>query len=287
MATRNGSTARERAEQAARHVLTVWEGGNLPAIIAKSWLAAKGDAPCSKWSLGNRIAMLAQGTHDARGFNQWKEAGRNVRKGSKAIYILGPCFAKRSSKASETTAKDGQNSAEGLALVGFRGIPVFRVQDTEGQPLADSEYTPEALPPLQEVAQRIGAQVSYTPMLGDFLGRYIPQHKAIELCTHEPATWFHELAHAVDHFLGTLNAKRKNDAAYKDGEVVAEFTAAALCHLYGIAYEHNALRYIEGYRKDAAKAVNRLFARIEAVLAFILETETETADRAETAAIAA
>jgi hypothetical protein len=260
MATRKGSSARERAEQATRHVLTVWESGKLPDLIAKSWLAAKGDAPCSKWSLGNRIAMLAQGTHDARGFQQWKEAGRNVRKGAKAIYILGPCFVKRDKEAADSE----------LALIGFRGIPVFRVQDTEGQPLAES---------------------SYTPMLGDFLGRYIPKHKQIELCTHETATWFHELAHAVDDYFGSLKIKRKDDAGYKDGEVVAEFTAAALCTLYGIAYEHNALRYIEHYRKDAAKAVNRLFARIEAVLTYILETEAATGevagDNGETVAIAA
>ncbi|MCC7508382.1 MAG: M48 family peptidase [Planctomycetes bacterium] len=264
MAKANGISARERAEQATRHVLTVWEGGNLPAIIAQSVLAAKSATPCSKWSLGNRIAMIAQGTHDARGFQQWKEAGRNVRKGSKAIYILGPCFVKRD--------KEAVNSE--LALIGFRGIPVFRFQDTEGQPLEQSDFTPETLPPLQTVAQRIGVRVSYTPALADFMGRYIPHDKAIELCTHQPATWFHELAHAVDDFLGSMKpAKSKAQAAYKDGEVVAEFTAAALCSLYAIPYEHNALRYIEHYRKDAAKAVNRLFARIEAVLTFILEHE--------------
>jgi antirestriction protein ArdC len=278
MAEHKSSNARQRAEQAAQNVLTVWEGGNLPELIATSWLAAKADTPSAKWSLGNRVAMIAQGTQDARGFNQWKEVGRKVRKGAKAIYILGPCFVKRSketaSKADasgkETAAKDSE-----LALVGFRGVPVFRFEDTEGEPLQASEYTPEALPPLQEVAERIGVQVSYSPKLANFLGRYIPQGKLIELCTHDAATWFHELAHAVDDYLGSMKrARTKQDAAYKDGEVVAEFTAAALCHLYGIRYEHNALRYISHYRKDAAKAVNRLFARIEAVLGFILETET-------------
>lgn len=280
MASRNGSTARERAEQATQYVLAVWESGNLPALIAQSFLTSKSDTPCSKWSLGNRIAMLAQGTHDARGFQQWKEVARNVKKGSKAIYILGPVLVKR----------DKGNPESEPALIGFRGIPVFRFQDTEGQPLESSDYTPEALPPLQEVAQRIGVRVSYTPVLGDFLGRYMPRDKSIELCTHETATWFHELTHAVDDYLGSMKpAKRKVEAAYKDGEVVAEFTAAALCRLYGIAYEHNALRYIEGYRKEAAKAVNRLFARIEAVLTFILETEvsSEGGKEAETFASAA
>lgn len=265
MAVRDGITARERANMAAQSVLRVWESGELPALLAQSVLASKSDLPCAKWSLGNRLLMLVQGTADARGFQQWKEAGRNVRKGSKAIYILGPVLVKR----------DKENPESGLVLIGFRGIPVFRFEDTEGQPLETTSYAPEALPPLQTVAERIGVQVSYCPALADFMGRYIPKHKAIELCTHDTATWFHELAHAVDDYLGSMKrAKRKDEAAYKDGEVVAEFCAAALCQLYGIAYEHNALRYIQHYRQDAAKAVTRLLARIEAVLSFILEAES-------------
>jgi hypothetical protein len=267
MATRDGITARERANQAAQSVLRVWESGQLPGLIAQSVLASKADLPCAKWSLGNRLLMLVQGTADARGFQQWKEVARNVRKGAKAIYILGPVLVKR----------DKADPDSDLALIGFRGIPVFRFEDTEGQPLAVSSYTPEALPPLQEVAQRIGVQVSYTPALADFMGGYLPGRKAIELCTHDATTWFHELSHAVDDYLGSMKrAKRKDDAAYRDGEVVAEFCAASLAKLYGIAYEHNALKYIEHYRQDAAKAVTRLLSRIEAVLAFILETEAQT-----------
>ena len=270
MAKRDGITARERANQAAQGVLRVWESGQLPALIAQSVLASKTDLPCAKWSLGNRLMMLVQGTADARGFRQWKEVERNVRKGSKAIYILGPVLVKRDKESQESD----------LALIGFRGIPVFRFEDTEGETLETSDYAPEALPPLQTVAERIGVQVSYCPALADFMGRYIPNHKQIELCTHDSSTWFHELSHAVDDYLGSMKrAKRKDDAAYKDGEVVAEFCAAALSKLYGVPYEHNALKYIQHYRQDAAKAVTRLLARIEAVLAFILESEavTETA----------
>lgn len=277
MATRDGITARERANNAAQTVLRVWESGELPALIAQSVLASKTDLPCAKWSLGNRLLMLVQGTADARGFRQWKDAARNVRKGSKAIYILGPVLVKR----------DKENPKSELALIGFRGIPVFRFEDTEGEPLETSDYAPEALPPLQTVAQRIGVQVSYCPALADFMGRYIPKHKAIELCTHDSATWFHELSHAVDDYLGSMKrAKRKDEAAYKDGEVVAEFCAAALCKLYGIDYEHNALKYIKHYRQDAAKAVTRLFARIEAVLSFILESESAQAEAAEVVSVA-
>ncbi len=267
MAVTHRTKARDRAKHAAESVLHVWQSGDLPAKIAQSVLIAKTDLPCAKWTLANRVLMIAQGTGDARGFNQWKEAGRNVRKGAQAIHILGPVFAR--------IDKDDDEAAR--PCIGFRAIPVFRLEDTEGDPVASTCYAPDTLPPLQSVAASIGLRVAYCPALGDYLGRYMPKHKSIELCTHDTATWFHELAHAVDDYLGTLKPAKKSSASYKDAEVVAEFTAASLCNLYGIPYETNALRYIESYRKDATKAVHRLLARIESVLAFILEQETTTA----------
>jgi hypothetical protein len=38
--------------------------------------------------------IFLSGTQDARGFRQWKQVGRYVRKGGKAIYILVPRITK-------------------------------------------------------------------------------------------------------------------------------------------------------------------------------------------------
>ena len=292
MAKNHSTNARQRANSAAQAVLSVWESGKLPALIAESVLASKTHAPCASWSLSNRILMFAQGSADARGYKQWQEAGRQVIKGSKAISILGPVFAKANKKKAESNTKgkpkpkqkpESKHEKDSLACIGFRAIPVFRFEDTEGDELESAEYAPDTLPPLQTVADSIGLKVAYCPALANFAGRYRADRKSIELCTHGESTWFHELAHAVDDHLGSMKrAKSKQDAAYRDGEVVAEFTAAALCKLYGIAYEANALKYIAHYRKDPAKAVTRLFSRIEKVLEFILETEAETDSKAET-----
>ncbi len=51
------------------------------------------DVPSGKWSFTNRTLMFLSGTGDARGFRQWKKAGRYVRKGTKAIFILAPTFS--------------------------------------------------------------------------------------------------------------------------------------------------------------------------------------------------
>ena len=47
-----------------------------------------------KWSFLNRLLMYCNNTEDARGFNQWKQAGRYIIKGSHAFYILAPMFKK-------------------------------------------------------------------------------------------------------------------------------------------------------------------------------------------------
>ena len=78
-------------------------------------------------------------------------------------------------------------------LSGFRAIPVFRYEDTEGCPL--KEYKPKALPPLLNVAKKWGVDVRYDDTSIGEWGSYNPKAKEIRLCTEEAGTFFHELAH--------------------------------------------------------------------------------------------
>src|SRR4051794_40846156 len=43
------------------------------------------------WSLCNQLLVLLAGTADARGYRQWQEGGRHVKKGAKSIRILASC----------------------------------------------------------------------------------------------------------------------------------------------------------------------------------------------------
>src|SRR5659263_707122 len=82
------------------------------------------DVPADKWSFLNRLLMYYNGTDDARGFNQWKQAGRYIKKGSKAFYILAPMFKKITE---EKTLESGEIvREEKQILAGFRAVPVFR-----------------------------------------------------------------------------------------------------------------------------------------------------------------
>ena len=157
-------------------------------------------------------------------------------------------------------------------------IPVFRIQDTGGEGL-DELYKPAELPPLFDVAARIGVEVSYIPAhaAAGFRGFYVPGTREISLCTEDVRTFFHELAHAAHDIVlgGTLN-----DCDPAEAEIVAETTAAVLCHLYGYdGYLWHGARYIERYADggNAGKAAARHVGTIQKVLGVLINAEGDLA----------
>ena len=62
------------------------------------------------------------GTGDARGYKQWQDADRHVKKGSKAFAIFASC-----TKRIKEPGKEDR-----VICFGFRAISVFRIEDTEG-----------------------------------------------------------------------------------------------------------------------------------------------------------
>ena len=222
--------------------------------------------PSNKWSLLNQLVMYFAGTKDARGFKQWKEVKRYVKKGSKSFDILVPRFKK---------VKDETSDEERTYLTGFMCAPVFRVEDTEGEPL---DYEKIQLPelPLIEVAKKWNISVSAVPGNFEYYGYYSSEQSKIALATPEEKTFFHELAHvAHEKVLGKL--KRGQDALQ---EIVAELSAQALCRIVGKdGNKHfaNSYRYIESYAEKLNitphTAVLRVLSDVEKVLTLILKNE--------------
>lgn len=258
----------DRVEEATQTLLDAWESGDMPQAITRSTIARQvGARPCDDWSLGNYLLMLLQGTEDARGFRQWEKVSRRVSKGSKAIYILGPCTVKK---------RNEETGEEYPVLIGFKSIPVFRLQDTEGEPVEVPDYAPPAQPPLAQVAEAWGLQVSYGPFTGGFYGWYNGQQ--IHLVTHDVKVFFHELAHAAHDRLGLL--KRRGQDPHQ--EIVAETAAAVLCRLYGFeGFEVHARDYVATYAgcspKDTAKRLLAHLSDIQRVLELIVSTAHELA----------
>lgn len=236
-------------------------------FLTKTLYVLDGSAiPCSSWSAMNRFFISLTGTLDARGYRQWQEVGRNVKKGAKAVYILVPCFGK----------KEVEGGDEVEVLKFFKRVPVFRYEDTEGEPLEYQERM-EALNagikalPLYNVAESIGIPVAYAYSAGGkYYGCYkYGTEKAIELCTDSEQTFFHELAHAIDHELGFWS-----DSDAEMNEIVAEFTACFLASQYG---KHANLLYTRNYiaRQGKLSDVFKALDRAAEIVRFIRNVEAE------------
>ena len=263
----------EKVDTALQGLLRDFESGNIADTVARAVFPMIADIPSAKWSLLNRILMVKAGTSDARGYRQWREGGRQVKKGCKAIHILGPRMVKKEKVPGETE----------MHLVGFVSIPVFRAEDTDGEPLA---YENLAVPdlPLLDVARRWGINVRAVSFQGEFFGRYRLLDDEIILCTPEEGTFFHELAHAAHHrVLKSRGDSMKGGQDWKQ-EIVAELSAAVLCRLVGRSHHDtsgNSYRYVAGYaekaKKDVLKAIATVIGDVERILNLIVGSDEPAA----------
>jgi hypothetical protein len=259
---------RADADAALADIVAMFESGELPDLVAQTMIVrAEGVAPMVNWSLGNQLLAVRAGTTDARGFHQWHEVGRNVRKGAKAFRILGPVLVKN---------RDDETGEDRQKLVGYKLIAVFRIQDTDGvsvdRPL---EYGPAELPPLFDVAARLGVTVEYMPAhaLAPFRGFYAPGTREIALLTHDVRTFFHELAHAAHDRVLHGDGKSNSDVPDADAEIVAETVAATLCHLFDYdGFVYHGAQYVAAYADgNPGRAAMRVLGDVARVLYLILD----------------
>jgi hypothetical protein len=255
---------KEKIQQTLNLILDRFKSQDIPQVVAYSMFPIP-DIPSAKWSLLNRTLMFLAGTRDARGFKQWNRANRKVRKGAKAFHILVPYL--------KTIEKEGGEEAQ--ILKGFMCGPVFKYEDTEGEPLSYPEMTLPALP-LMERAREWGLNVQAIPGNYRYYGYYSPERKEISLATKEESVFFHELAHA---------AHEKVKGSLKGGqdplqEIIAELSAQALCRMAGRQANEtlgNSYRYIETYAVKLGispyTACLRVLADTEKVLNLILKNQ--------------
>jgi hypothetical protein len=219
----------QEVQAVLQDIVTKFQNGDIPDCVAYATFPIP-DIPAKKWSFLNRTIMFMSGTMDARGFRQWQQAGRFVRKGSRCFYILAPMIVRKN---------------EEEVVKGFKSVAVFRAEDTDGQPL---EYQTHQLPelPLMERAQEWGVNVKAVPGNYQYYGFFSQTRNEIGLATPDECVFFHELSHA-GHCRIVGGLKPGQDPMQ---EVVAELCGAALCRLVGKSggkYFGNAYRYIGRY----------------------------------------
>jgi len=176
---------------------------------------------------------------------------------------------------------EDNNNEDMFRLHGFLAKPVFRLEDTEGEPLA---YQKElSLPdlPLMEKAKQWGISVMAIPPYYRAYGSYSPDAKQILLATPEEIVFFHELSHAAHERV----IEKLKPGQMWDQEVTAELCAQALTRLVGRQHQNNlgnSYRYIEGYAKEAGlsplSACLHVLSSVEKVLSLILSNEEKDGD---------
>ena len=261
----------KRVESILDNIVQKISGDTISSFMNKSLFGA--DVPMITWSMLNQLVCFLADTQDARGYRQWQKAGRYVQKGKKAIFILAPNMVKVKKTRQEEIEVDGlietvEREEEVSKLFGFKVVPVFRYEDTDGDPLEYEQeirrIEPENLP-LYDVARDLGVTVQVGLTSRGEYGSFSPSSKKIRICTDSEQTFLHEISHAVDQHLG-------NYKDYTSGEIVAELSACFLASLYGLKADIGETQnYIKSWSKGrhVGFVLGNALDRVKSIYKFI------------------
>lgn len=245
-----------KAQEVAEQVIQRFKTGDIGQPLADIFIKNSPGSPSAYWSHRNRLIMHLIGmTHDARGFKQWRDVGRKVKKGTHAFHILAPVMAK-------VEIEDEQGSKVTIQrLVGFKSVAVHAIYDTEifDEDLWSRSSTPddgvrkflEELP-LRQVAEEWGIELTAYSGKQQAARGWYARNGVIGLGVKNLSTWTHELIHAAEDKLGTL-PKNIRGLEKQQAEVVAELGGAVLLIMLGHEVEADtagAWKYITSWAGD-------------------------------------
>jgi antirestriction protein ArdC len=245
-----------------------------------------------EYSLGNAFLAASQlidrkfPISPIASFNKWKELGRMVKKGEKAIALVMPVTVK--SKSKDEGEDGGVNTESGSntqAKSSGRTIFIlknnwFALCQTDG-----AEHAHEVVIPKWDKAKALAAlgitEHDFAHMNGNVQGYAIPNEKTLAINPLAALPWkttFHEMAHCLLH---------SSEAQMADGEMLqkcikeaeAESVAYLCCatlELPGLeqsrAYIQNWLNSTEPYLEFRKKSAARVFAAANKILKAGAET---------------
>ncbi|HLJ91414.1 MAG TPA: ArdC family protein [Candidatus Angelobacter sp.] len=261
MLSRNeGKTGQELIQASINALVKALEAGQSDALT--SYLKAMGRF--HDYSLNNILLIAAQKPTATRvaGLRTWNTLGRRVKRGEKGILIFAPLIGRK--RTDESTERQ---------LLGFRGVYVFDVSQTNGDPLPELNDTiegdvSEILPRLIDfvASQQIKLEYSnqITPARGISCGgsiRLLPDMSPTETLS----TLIHELAHEMLH-----KAERRTTTTKAVKGTEAEAVAFVVCHALGLQTGTGSADYIQLYHGDA-KLLQESLGMVQQAVAQILE----------------
>lgn len=216
------------------------------------------------------LTFLGGDTQEYATFNQIKEKGGKIKKGSKGLPITYYDWRKWN-KTEKRPWVDGDNEKDLQKIPFLKKYTVFSFEDIEGlektRELNEKPYNPrygEADEAITDFIEATKLQVTFR----NGTGCYIPLRHAIEITplkgykTSEMyyKTFFHELTHSTGKALDRENESSFGSHKYSVEEIIAEFGAAMLCELYGIKIPfENTAEYLRGWSQNLLKNPNWLF----------------------------
>ena len=244
---------------------------NEPGIISTAYTAFH------NYSLGNQLLALSQCL--ARGiqpgpiatYQRWRELGRQVRKGEKAITLCRPVTVKRA-----TTATDGTEETHAATWFVYRPL-WFVVAQTDGQPVNPAPT------PLWDATRALSVldvqEAAFESLDGNTLGYARARTVAVNPVNPLPhKTRFHELAHVL---LGHTGEGEQHDGELTprslrecEAEAVALLCCAAL-RLPGIEYSRG---YIQAWWGKGNAIPEKSAQRVLKVADQMLRAGTTQAD---------
>lgn len=227
------------------------------------------------YSFGNLLLIASQrpGATTVAGYRRWQSLGRQVRRGEKSIRILAPVVVR---KHDDATGEDVR------ALVAFRGVGVFDVSQTEGEPL------PEPIRPVLLDGEaptgawdRLAAFVAargFSVERGDCGGANgTTDHGARTVRVRadvSDAQAFKTLAHEAAHVLLHGSDAVRAFACRGRLEVEAESTAYVVAGSLGLPTDGYSFPYVAGWSDGDIKAIQAtgqaVLKTAEAILAAVV-----------------
>ena len=234
---------------------------NNPGIISKAYSTFYG------YSLGNQL--LAWGQCMERDiplgpiatFKKWKDLGRNVSKGQKAIALVMPVTISKKDEA-------GEKTGDVFQMFTLKNN-WFVLSQTEGE-----DFVNEVVVPSWDKAKALEAlgvtEVSFNHTDGNCQGYAVASNIAVNPVAVLPhKTRFHEIAHVV---LGHTKEGQLSDSESTPRdvrEVEAEGVAYILCALLDLPGLHESRGYIQNWLQGAEisdKSAQRIFSAANKIL---------------------
>jgi antirestriction protein ArdC len=238
-----------------------------PGVVSKAF------SRFHQYSLGNQLLALVQ--CEGRGiepgpiatYPRWKELGRYVRRGEKALTLCMPISVKRT----ETVEKDGQQVEQDTHATWFvYKNHWFVLSQTDGR-----EYEPDPIPGWDETEALYALEIrkaTFTALDGNVQGYARKREVAINPVAEQPeSTLFHELAHIVlGHTAeGSVNSDSKDRTPRDIRELEAECVALLCCESLGLPGAAESRGYIQSWftgHEVPERSAQRIFHAADQIL---------------------